>query len=87
MASLTNAPLDQLIAARAAYAKLKKLAAAKGIDFARVYTSFNTRTAKVRVKVFAVSRVGNNMAKCEALGFTHHRGSRFGGYSSLVGHF
>lgn len=87
MASIQHAPLDQLLAAREAYAKLKKLAAAKGINFARVYTSFNTRTAKVRVKVFAVSRVGSNMAKCQALGFEHHRGNRFGGYSSLIGHF
>ena len=87
MANLNTAPQKQLDKAREQYKKFKALATAKGIDFARVYTSYNTRTNKVRVKVYAVGGVSGHMTKVNKLGFELQRGHRFGGYNSLVAHF
>lgn len=86
MANLTHAPIDQLNSARAAYANFKKMATAKGIQYARVYTSYNTRTQQVRVKVYAVGGVQAHLPKVNKLGFKLERGM-FGGYHSLVAHF
>lgn len=86
MANLTHAPIDKLSTARAAYANFKKLATAKGIHYCRVYTSYNTRTQQVRVKVYAVGAVQAHLPKVNKLGFELERG-KFGGYSSLVAHF
>ena len=87
MANLTHAPIDQLNNARAAYASFKKMATAKGIHYIRVYTSFNSRTQQVRVKVYAVGgAVQSHLPKVNKLGFKLQRG-KFGGYHSLVAHF
>lgn len=86
MASLINAPIDQLNKARATYNKFKAMATANGIHYARVYTSYNTRTQQVRVKVYAVGGVQAHMTKVNKLGFELQRG-KFGGYSSLVAYF
>ncbi|MNC02946.1 hypothetical protein D3C75_503350 [compost metagenome] len=87
MANLSKAPQKQLDKARATYKKFKALAEAKGIHYARVYTSFNTRTNQVRVKVYAVGRIKDNMPKVNKLGFELQTGHRFGGCSSLIAHF
>lgn len=89
MANLNVAPQKQVDAARAAYKKFKALATANGLHYCRVYTSYNTRTQQVRVKVYAI---GGPYSKCEAkvnkLGFKLHKFvHRFGGYDSLVAYF
>lgn len=87
MANLNIAPQKQLDEARATYKQFKAVAAANGIEYDRVYTSYNTRTNKVRVKVYAVCRIKDNMPKVNKLGFELQSGNRFGGYHSLVAHF
>lgn len=86
MANLNTAPQKQLDEARAAYKKFKQLATDKGIHYCRVYTSYNTRTQQVRVKVYAVGGVQGHMPKVNKLGFNHHRNA-WGGNHSLVAYF
>lgn len=86
MANLLVAPVGQLTQARDAYAEFKELATAKGISYARVYTSYNTRTNKVRVKVYAVGGVAKHETALAKMGFMLIRGTH-GRYSSLIGTF
>lgn len=87
MAALSKAPIDQLNKAREQYKKFKELATAKGIHYERVYTSFNSRTQQVRVKVYAVGGLQGNITKVNKLGFELHKVNRFGGLNSLIAHF
>lgn len=81
--NLSHAPAEQLANARAAIAAAK----ATGLGYVRIYTSWNSRTQKVRVKFYYLSNRSNgrNM-RMYSLGFRLHVDS-FSRSRSFVGEF
>ena len=79
--NLTHAPADQLAAAKAAAKAFKTL----GIRYARVYTSFNSKLGKVRVKFYYCERA-RNARMVAMLGLEESR-SAFSGVRSFVGYY
>lgn len=81
--NLTHAPADQLAAAKAAAKAFKALS----IRYVRVYTSFNSKLGKVRVKFYCAERMRNEATfrKVHALGFTETR--NWAKLRSYIGYF
>lgn len=81
--TLTNAPADQLEAARAAIATVKGLK----VPHLQIYTSYDSRKQLVRVKLYGVGTVPpGKMSKLHKLGFTTMM-HRYNSQSSMVGYF
>ena len=80
---LAFAPVAQLAQAREAIAAFKLL----DIEYVRIYTSFNSKLGKVRVKVYCAERCRNERiaSKVAALGFAEVRNYRK--LRSYLGHF
>jgi hypothetical protein len=81
--NLTHAPADQLAKAREAIEQFKKL----DVPYARLYTSWNSRTRKVRVKFYATPSFTAALAcRLRDFGFVDYRPARI--YrTSVVGYF
>lgn len=81
--NLSHAPADQLAKAKAATVAFKAL----GLGYARVYTSWNSKTKKVRVKFYATARFdAKTECKVRDIGFVGYRPS-FTCNNSAVGYF
>ena len=80
---LLFAPVNQLAQARDAIAAFKAL----GIEYVRIYTSYNSKLGKVRVKFYCAERCRNERTtrKVAALGFEEVRNYRK--LRSYLGHF
>lgn len=81
--NLTHAPADQLAQARTAIVAFKTL----GIPYNRIYTDFNSKVGKVRVKFYYAAKVPNSRVAgmVAMLGFAEQRHPR--GPRSYVGYF
>lgn len=87
MANLTVAPVVQVDKAKKAYKAFKAYAKKHGINYARVYNSYNTKSKVVRTKVYAVSGVTKHEPALAKMGFMIIH-NKFGfGYASLIGNF
>lgn len=63
--NLTHAPAEQLANARKSTKRLK----GTGLDYARLYTSWNSRSQKVRVKFYWISYTPKQLEVALKLGF------------------
>lgn len=77
--NLTHAPVAQLLAARKAIKAVKALQP----DYAKLYTSWNSRTKQVRVKFYSIG-LGRKLPKALQAGFV---GSNNGRAFSITGYF
>lgn len=86
--NLTHAPAEQLANARKIIKRLK----GTGLGYVRLYTSWNSRTQKVRVKFYYVLDASTDPAAykrhevAQKLGFRAKR-ARITGHLSYVGEF